>query len=344
MGDCGSSACGSCACDSPAATKLRRPAARLADPFAAPGSEGSVPMADLRREVAAMLRAAQVPTPDVDARLLMGHMLSTRTAAAHSGAAVTGEAREAVLAAAQRRAAREPLQHIFGEAAFRFLDLHVGPGVFVPRPETEVVVDAALAQLPAAGPAIVVDLGAGSGAICLAIATERPATTVYAVELDAGAIPWLTQNVMRHAEALRRAGSVIRVVLGDAGAVSRSDQPLAELVGRVDLVVSNPPYIPDDAQPRDPEVRDYDPELALYGGPDGLDVVRRWLDTAADLLAPGAALVMEHGDLQGDDDGVPGLLARHEDLASGGPVWQQAADHLDLTGRSRYTIARRTGS
>jgi len=186
-------------------------------------------------------------------------------------------------------------------------------------------------------------LGAGSGAISLAIATERPGTTVYAVELDAGALPWLTQNVMRYADALRRWDSRITVVLGDAGAASRPDQPLAKLAGRVDMVVANPPYIPDDAVPRDPEVSDFDPELALYGGPDGLDAVRRWVDTAADLLAPGAALVLEHGDVQGGDDGVPGLLRRHEDLSVAGPVWHSVADHLDLAGRSRYTVARRTG-
>ena len=340
MSGCGSD-CGTCVCEGGAGTKVQRPAPRLTDPFAAAGEAGATPVAALMRAVADSLREAGVPSPEADAARLLSHMLDRSSTELALAPAVGAAAREAVMTAADRRARREPLQHILGEAAFRYLDLHVGPGVFVPRPETEVVVSAALQRLPPQGPAVVVDLGAGSGAISLAIATERPETTVYAVELDAGAVPWLTQNVMRHAQRLRQQNSRILVVLGDAGAVSRSDQPLARLSGAVHLVVGNPPYIPDEAVPRDPEVRDYDPQLALYGGPDGLDQVRRWLDTAADLLAPGAALVLEHGDLQGGDDGVPGLLARHEDLARRGPVWLDVADHLDLSGRSRYTTARR---
>lgn len=343
MSGCGSD-CGSCVCSSGTATKVRRAVPRDKAPFAAPDDRGAVPVADVAREVTALLTEAGVPSPQADARLLLGHILGRDAAGLATAPDITEAARDAVLEAASRRASREPLQHILGEAPFRYLDLHVGPGVFVPRPETEVVVDAALAALPAAGPALVVDLGAGSGAISLAIATERPDTTVYAVELDAGALPWLTQNVMRHAATLRQRNSKITVVLGDAGAVARDDQPLAKLAGSVDLVVSNPPYIPDNAEPRDPEVRDYDPKLALYGGPDGLDEVRRWLDTAAELLPAGAALVMEHGDLQGGDDGVPGLLARHEDMTTRGPVWVQVDDRLDLTGRSRFTVARRSGA
>jgi release factor glutamine methyltransferase len=329
-------------CSSGQTATVKRPVPRLTSAFAAAGESESYPVADLSRTIVQMLSRAGVPSPEADSARLLAHLLDRSPTSLSFAPAVNRTARDAALQAAQRRAEREPLQHILGETGFRYLDLHVGPGVFVPRPETEVVVEAALQQLPAAGPAMVVDLGAGSGAISLAIATERPDTTVYAVELDAGALPWLTQNVMRHAETLRQRNSRILVVLGDAGAVSRPDQPLGKLAGAVDLVVSNPPYIPDAAVPRDPEVRDHDPRLALYGGPDGLDQVRRWLDTAADLLAPGAALVMEHGDLQGGDDGVPGLLARHEDLVVGGPVWEQVSDRLDLTGRSRYTLARRS--
>lgn len=341
MSGCGSD-CGTCVCSSGTATRARRPVPRLTDPFAPSGDAHGLSVASLAREITTLLRDAGVPSPEADTRLLLGHLLGCSAAGLATAGDITQQARAAARGAAQRRAEREPLQHILGEAPFRYLQLHVGPGVFVPRPETEVVVAEALAALPSDGPATVVDLGAGSGAISLSIATERPATSVYAVELDAGALPWLTQNVMRYADALRSNGSRITVVLGDAGAASRPDQPLAKLVGVVDLVVANPPYIPDDAVPRDPEVRDFDPELALYGGPDGLDAVRRWVDTAADLLAPGAALVLEHGDLQGSDDGVPGLLRRHEDLSVAGPVWYGIADHLDLAGRSRYTVARRT--
>ena len=343
MGGCGSD-CGSCVCSSGAAAAVRRPAQRLTAPFAPEGDPSGVAVAPLQRQCEAVLREAGVPSPAADARLLLGHLLGRDAAGLAVAPALTEQARDAVLDAVRRRATREPLQHITGEAHFRYLALHVGPGVFVPRPETEVVVEAALGALPADGPTTVVDLGAGAGAISLAIATERARTTVYAVELDAGALPWLTQNVMRHAEQLRRRESRIVVVLGDAGAVGRGDQPLGGHAGTVDLVVANPPYIPDAAEPRDAEVRDYDPSLALYGGPDGLDEVRRWLDTAADLLRPGGALVLEHGDLQGSDDGVPGLLARHEDLATRGPVWAGIEDRLDLAGRSRYTVARRSGA
>ncbi len=343
MGLCGQDGCGSCGCGSHGGGTASRPAAVASAPFAVEAGAPAVAVDALLRRVRAMLAEAGVPSPEADAASLAGHVLAVPRTRLHTAPAVTKAAAEAVLAAARRRAVREPLQHIVGEAGFRYLELNVGPGVFVPRPETEVVVEAALRSLPPAGPAVVVDLGAGSGAISLAIATERPDTTVYAVELDAAAVPWLTQNVMRHAALLREQGSKIMIVMGDAGAVAREDQPLWGLVGSVDLVVSNPPYIPDDNVPRDEEVRDYDPPLALYGGPDGLDVVRRWLDTAAELLRPGAVLVLEHGDVQGDDDGVPGLLARHEDIVARGPVWQDVSDHLDLAGRSRFAMARRLG-
>ena len=342
MGLCGQDSCGSCGSCGTHGTAGRRPAAVLAAPFAQAAGQEGVALAPLLHQVRSMLAEAGVPSPEADAASLSGHVLGLPRNRLHTVPELTPAAADAVLAAARRRAEREPLQHIVGEAGFRYLDLNVGPGVFVPRPETEVVVDAVLGSLPASGTAVVVDLGAGSGAISLAVATERPDTTVYAVELDAAAVPWLTQNVMRHAQLLRDQNSKIIIVMGDAGAVAREDQPLWRLTGSVDLVVSNPPYIPDDQVPRDQEVRDYDPPLALYGGPDGLDVVRRWLDTAAELLRPGGLLVLEHGDVQGDDRGVPGLLARHEDIVAAGPVWRGVSDHLDLAGRSRFSMARRT--
>jgi release factor glutamine methyltransferase len=310
------------------------------DPFAAQGR----PTAAAVREAARRLAAAGVPAAANDARLLLAHVLGRGPGGLAAAPPLGPAAVAAFEGAIERRAAREPLQHITGTAPFRHLQLAVGPGVFIPRPETEIVVEAALSALAegaGTGPAMVADLGAGSGAIALALATERRGTTVLAVEIDPGAAAWLARNTAAHADALAQAGSRIAIVLGDAGAVSRDDQPLARFRARLPLVIANPPYIPDDAVPRDPEVALHDPPLALYGGPDGLDVVRRWLATAADLLAPGGVLVMEHADLQGGDEGVPGLLRRHEDVAARGPVWRSVQGFRDLAGRDRYVVAVR---
>ena len=220
-----------------------------------------------------------------------------------------------------RRAEREPLQHLTGEAFFRGLRLAVGPGVFVPRPETEIVAQHAIDVLAAtAAPTpIAVDLGTGSGALALAMATEVPHASVAAVEVSPVAFTWAEQN--------RRAigAENLRIVLGDLA------DALHDLDGRVDVVVSNPPYIPLGAVPRDPEVRRFDPELALYGGVDGLDVVRDVDATARRLLRPGGTLVIEHAEVQAAAIGA--LLA-----ASG---WRAIAHHRDLTGRDRATTAVR---
>lgn len=223
-----------------------------------------------------------------------------------------------------QRAGRVPLQHLTGRAPFRHLELAVGPGVFVPRPETEQLVEWALAQLAGVPEPVVVDLGAGSGAIALSIAHEHPGARVTAVERDPVAIEWTRANAAARAAA---GGTPVEVLPGDM----TDPQLLRELDGTVDLVVSNPPYVPDGATvPR--EVADHDPPLALWGGPDGLDVVRGLLRTAARLLRPGGALGIEHADQQGA--ALPALVR-----ASGG--WTDVADHPDLAGRPRFTTARR---
>jgi release factor glutamine methyltransferase len=271
------------------------------------------------------LADAGVPTPEVDAELLLGHALGVSRgqlqAQAVTGATVAEGARAAFLTALERRAAREPLQHITGLAPFRSLELAVGPGVFVPRPETEFVaqlaIDALLA-VPTAQP-LAVDLGTGSGAIALALATEVPHAQVVAVERSPEAHAWAERNI-------RASGADnIRLVLGDLA------DAVPELDGTVDVVASNPPYIPDEAIPRDVEVRLHDPAAALYGGPDGLDVVRTLSRRARALLRPGGALVIEHGELQGS--------AMRDLLASDG--WRAAATHRDLLGRDRVTTAVR---
>ncbi|MFC0682471.1 peptide chain release factor N(5)-glutamine methyltransferase [Lysobacter korlensis] len=279
----------------------------------------------LRAEAIEVLSRAGVPSAEVDAELLIGYVLGMSRgqvqAKALTGAEVAGEQEAAIRALVERRAAREPLQHITGRAAFRSLELAVGPGVFVPRPETEFVAQIAidaLAAVPAAEP-IAVDLGTGSGALALALASEVANSRVFAVENSPEAFVWTQRNV---AESRLDNVRAVFVDLVDA---------LHELDGSVDVVVSNPPYIPAGAVPRDPEVRLFDPEAALYGGEDGLDVVRQVSRTALRLLHPGGALVMEHGELQGAE--IRNLLT-----ADG---WRAAATSRDLLGRDRATTAVR---
>ena len=225
-----------------------------------------------------------------------------------------------------QRADRVPLQHLTGRAPFRQLALAVGPGVFVPRPETEQLTGWVLEQIDRLDGPLVVDLGSGTGAIALSVAHEHPGARVTAVERDPGALAWTRHN----ASARVGAGDTpIGVVEGDM----TDPALLTELDGRVDVVVSNPPYVPDDAV-LPPEVADHDPPLALWGGPDGLDVVRGLLVTAARLLRRGGWLGIEHADQQGS--ALPALVR-----GSGG--WTDVTDNPDLAGRPRYTTARRSG-
>jgi release factor glutamine methyltransferase len=277
------------------------------------------------RAASAVLADAGVPSPDVDAELLLAHVTGLARgvvrARAVTAAPLTTDEQEALVAAITRRASREPLQHITGRASFRHLELHVGPGVFVPRPETEGVAQLAIDALravPDASP-VAVDLGTGSGALALAMASEVPTATVVAVELSPEAAVWTRRNIAAVGV------DNVRLVEGDLA------DALPELDGRVSVVVSNPPYVPVGMIPRDPEVRLHDPALALYGGEDGLVLVRALSLTARRLLRPGGALVIEHGELQGG--------AIRDLLTADG--WRSPATHPDLTGRDRATTAVR---
>jgi release factor glutamine methyltransferase len=280
-------------------------------------------LSDLLPAVAARLADAGIPTPSVDAELLIGHVLGLSRGEVQARAITGLEIDPADAAAIDllviRRAEREPLQHITGRAWFRSIELEVGPGVFVPRPETEQVTQFAIDALravPSASP-IAVDLGTGSGAIAFSLATEVQNARVWAVEVSPDAYAWTTRN------RERTGATNATLILGDLA------DALHELDGTVDVVASNPPYIPQDAVPRDPEVRLHDPEVALYGGEDGLDVVRQVSTTAQRLLHPGGVLVLEHGELQG-----PAIAAL---LRSDG--WVAVATHQDLLGRDRATTA-----
>jgi release factor glutamine methyltransferase len=256
----------------------------------------------------------------VDAELLLAFVLGTTRTGLLTADDVPDDAAARFAALLDQRADRVPLQHLTGRAPFRHLELAVGPGVFVPRPETEALVGWALERLDGLDRPVVVDLGSGSGAIAISIAHEHPGACVHAVEHDPVALEWTRTNAAAH--------PAVEVLAGDM----TDPALLTELDGAVDLVVSNPPYVPDGARvPR--EVADHDPPLALWGGPDGLDVVRGLLGTAARLLRPGGALGIEHADQQGT--ALPALVRRH-----GG--FTDVADHPDLAGRPRYTTARRS--
>lgn len=294
-------------------------------PTASAAQRNPFAVAEALERAAETLSAAGVPSPLADAELLLGHVLGVSRGAVQSQA-ITGRVLNAedaltidVLVA--RRAAREPLQHITGRAAFRSIELAVGPGVFVPRPETEGVAGIAIDALRAAASAepIAVDLGTGSGAIALAMAHEVSHARVYGVEVSPLAFVWTKQN-FREIAPLN--ATPVFIDLANA---------LPELDGTVSVVASNPPYIPIGAIPRDPEVRMFDPEIALYGGEDGLDVVRQVSITARRLLHEGGTLVIEHGELQAAD--IAALLA-----ADG---WRAIAGHRDLLGRDRATTALR---
>lgn len=258
------------------------------------------------------LRAAGVGSPDWDARLLEDH------------AGRTGAGLDDLVA---RRAAREPLQHILGVSWFRHLELAVGPGVFVPRPETELLVDAALVALDDAPPEssglpVVVDLCAGSGAVGLSVAQERAMhgrpTEVHLVDVDDAALPWLRRN----AGVLSAAYPLASLTVHHADLATAP----AGLDGSVDVVTANPPYLPIAATAAlDPETARHDPAIALWGGEDGLDVVRRVVLAARRLLRPGGTLVVEHD--SGHD--LSGLLAE----------WRDVRPRADLTVRPRFTTA-----
>lgn len=276
----------------------------------------------LLRAAAARLAAAGVESADHDAAELLAHVLgTTRSRLPLVDDVPPREAGrfEALVAA---RADRVPLQHLTGTAGFRHVELAVGPGVFVPRPETELLagwaVEAARRAEQGGRTCRVVDLCTGSGAIALALATEVPGAEVHAVELDPEAFAWAGRNLASTDVDLRE---------GDMAAA------FPDLDGTVDVVVCNPPYIPLTAWDGvAPEARDHDPELALWSGEDGLDATRVLEEVAARLLRPGGQVGAEHADLQGE--AAPAVFA-----ATG--RWSDVRDHDDLAGRPRYLTARR---
>ncbi len=271
----------------------------------------------LRRDAAERLRAAGVASPERDADELLAHVLGTGLGRLALVDDVTAEQRAAYDALLARRAAREPLQHLIGTAGFRHVELVVGPGVFVPRPETELLAGWAVDRARELTEPVVVDLCTGSGAIARAVADEVPGARVHAVELDPSAYAWAERNL---------AGTGVDLRLGDMATA------FDDLAGTVDVVTCNPPYIPLDAwESVAAEARDHDPHLALFSGDDGLDALRVLARRAAVLLRPGGRVGAEHADVQGES--APALF-----VATG--RYQEVRDHRDLAGRPRHVTAR----
>ena len=268
-----------------------------------------------------MLAAAGVPSPKVDAELLAGHLLGVGPGRVRAMVLGDTPAPAGYAELVAERAQRIPLQHITGVAHFRYLELAVGPGVFIPRPETESVVQLVIDWLKDAAPSAhpkVVDLGTGSGAIAGSIAHEVPGAEVHAVEFSEFAHAWAAKNLLPLG---------VRLVRGDLR------DALPEHNGTFDVVVSNPPYIPAEAVPNEPEVALHDPPEALYGGgADGMELPAAAAASAARLLVPGGYFVMEHAEVQAG--WIAAMLER-----SG--LWSGVRTHLDLNGRERATSAVR---
>jgi release factor glutamine methyltransferase len=274
------------------------------------------------------LRTAGVHSPRADAEHLAAHVLGVERTRLALSPLVAPDELDAFRELVARRAERIPLQHLTGTAVMGALDLAVGPGVFVPRPETELLYAWALAQLealPHDHAPIVVDLCTGSGALALAVAHARPDAEVHAVELDPAALVWARRN----ADDRIAAGDTPLTLYADD---ATDPELLTDLNGRVDIVLSNPPYIPEGAH-LDPEVSEHDPSVALFGGPDGLSVIRGMIPNITRLLRPGGATAIEHDDTNGS--GVAALLT-----ATG--VFTDVVEHPDLAGKPRFVAATHT--
>jgi len=275
----------------------------------------------LLREAVDTLAEAGVGSPEHDAAELLAHVLGTPRSQLRNTGEPAPDRQAAFTALVVRRARREPLQHLTGVAAFRYVELAVGPGVFVPRPETELLagwgIDAARTVLDTGRSPVVVDLCTGSGAIALAIADEVPEAQVHAVELGEDAYVWAERNL---------AGTGVELRQGDMA------DAFADLDGIVDVVVCNPPYIPLEAfESVAPEARDFDPGLSLWSGQDGLDAIRALEPVAARLLRPGGVQGVEHADVQGESA---------QAVFAGTGRWADIRDNTDLAGRSRFVTAK----
>lgn len=275
---------------------------------------------DLIARATERLAGAGVESPESDATELLSHVLQMSRGHLVLLDEVDDAAEGAYEAIVARRATRIPLQHLTGVAYFRHVELQVGPGVFIPRPETELLAGWAIDQASGLDAAIVVDLCTGSGAIAKAVKDECPTAEVHAVELSAEAFAWAEKNL---------AGTGVDLRQGDAF------RAFDELLGTVDVIACNPPYIPLEAwESVALEARDHDPQIALFSGQDGLDAIRLLELRAASLLKPGGVIGVEHADAQGES--APAVFRETG-------RWDDVRDHKDLAGRARFLTARLRG-
>jgi release factor glutamine methyltransferase len=260
------------------------------------------------------LAGAGVSSPRHDAETLLSHVTGVPRMMLMGSAKPDGMQVKQFQEMVAARAARVPLQHLTGSAGFRYVDVEVGPGVFVPRPETELLAGWAIDHAKTLSSPVVVELCAGAGAISLSVVHEVPGAQVHAVELDEPAYEWAQRNL---------AGSGVDLRLGDMA------DAFGDLDGQVDVVVANPPYIPLDAwESVAPEARDHDPSLALWSGDDGLDAMRFVDQVAWRLLRSGGVVGAEHADAQGES--APAVFTGR---------WTDVRDHRDLADRPRYVTA-----
>jgi len=276
-------------------------------------------------EAERILAGAGVASPRVDAELIASHVLGVERGKLMLVPLVDHQVIDAIGQLVNRRAKRVPLQHLLGWAALGDVTVEVGPGVFTPRPETELMLVWGLEFLANVPNPVVVDLCTGSGALALAVAAARPDAAVHGVELDSTALAWARRNASARASF---GETPVRLHAGDVTDVSL----LVDMDDQVDLVLCNPPYVPVGTEVP-PEVGEHDPFKAVFAGSDGLQVIKHVVHLAARLLRSGGAVAIEHDDTHAES--VPDLLRSRR-------VLTDVADHNDLTGRPRYATAHRT--
>ena len=279
------------------------------------------------------LKNANVSSPRYDAESLVAFVLNTSRNRVGLISEISDEQYREIEKLVEKRVRRIPLQHLIGEQGFRHLVLSVGPGVFIPRPETEILVESVIRYIKDKNQerVLVVDYCSGSGAIALSIAKECANVEVFAIEKSVEAFKYLEANYLKYKEEINSHNSKVHLINAD---INDELNELNTLIGQIDVVVSNPPYIPENMVPKEIEVKDHDPALALYGGKDGLEIVRIVIDKSQKLLKKGGLVAIEHSDLQGNPEqelSVPYLLKTSNSF-------EKIEDRKDLNALPRYCV------